>query len=311
MASKWWARRPFSMATILLVVSIAAGCRAPSAYKAPVTTFRDSSSVVIESTKRYLTALNKTERDIYEQASQSRQIQLLRINEVQVFDPQEIGARIRALDQLADYTALLYVLVTSDAPETTKGRAADLGDTLSRLSDEIAKLSGTRNDALKDAAARAFPVIGDILHAIVERKIQDALKRAIVAGDSPVNELIAAIKTDSALAYEQKRNALSATRRAAVDAYNSEFEKRDKADPARLKGYADVVAATEDRWEAFQTARPVDGLAAMQQANAAMVKFAKTPRPTVADLATFVDAMELFASTATRVGEAVRLLEGR
>jgi hypothetical protein len=299
-------------AVLALLACGVAGCHGPSAYKAPVTKFRDSSSVVIESTKAYLIALNKTERDhyIYTQASQPAQIRLITISEVQVFDPQEIGARIRALDQLADYTDLLYSLATSDAPETAKARARDLGTALTGLSAEIANLSGTRNDGIKTAAGRAFPVIGEVLHAIVERTVEQALAKAIVAGDGPVNELIAAIRTDAIIAYERKRSALSDTRRAAVDAYNTEFEKPVR-DPVKLKAAADLVAAVEDRWEAFQTARPIDGLEAMQRANTAMVKFAKLPKPSVTDFASFVDSMEAFASTAKRVGDAVRTLEGR
>jgi hypothetical protein len=305
---EWRATR--AVAALLLLVTVI-GCRGPSAYKAPVTKFRDSSSVVIESTKAYLLTLNKTERDhyIYHQASVPAQIQLLKINEVQGFDPQEIGARIRALDQLADYTDLLYSLATSDAPETAKARAKDLGAALTGLSDEIGKLTGAKNDGLKAAATRAFPVIGDILQAVVERTIEQALQKAIVAGDAPVNALIAAIKTDAQLAYERKRVALSDMRRAAVDVYNEAFQKG--TDAAKLKASADLVAETEDRWETFQTARPIDGLDAMQRANTAMVKFAKTPKPTIGDFGSFVDAMEAFASTARRVGEAVRTLEGK
>ena len=311
MTKQSYVRREYRAGVLLLLLcSVVAGCRGPSAYKAPVTKFRDSSSVVIESTKAYLIALNKTERDhyIYNQASRPAQIKLIAINEVQVFDPQEIGARIRALDQLADYTDLLYTLATSDAPETARARAKDLGTALTGLTDEIGKLSGDKNDGIKTAAGKAFPIIGEILHAIVERTIEQALQKAIVAGDGPVNELIAAIRTDSIVAYERKRNALSDTRRAAVDAYNTEFEKPTK-DPVKLKAAADLVAASEDRWEAFQTARPVDGLDAMQRANTALVKFAKLPKPSITDFASFVDAMESFASTAKRVGEAVRALE--
>jgi len=75
-----------------------------------------------------------------------------------------------------------------------------------------------------------------------------------------------------------------------------------------LKAYEDDVSATEDRWEAFQIARPVEGLTAMQKANTAMVAFAKTPKPAISDFETFVDAMETFAATAKRVGEAVAQL---
>ena len=124
------------LSTILAVTLLTASCARPGVYKAPVTKFRDASAVVIESTKAYLVALNKTERDHYisDQVAGGAPIQLLKIEEVQVFSPQAIAARMNALDELANYTELLYRLATSDAPETIKGKA--------RLSTALSKLSG-------------------------------------------------------------------------------------------------------------------------------------------------------------------------
>jgi hypothetical protein len=301
--------RPAAFA-LAIALALLVSCRQPSAYKPTVGKFRDSASVVIESTKSYLVALNKTERDRYiqRQSADSLQIRLVEIEEVQAFTPDAIGARLRALDQLADYSDLLYQLATSDAPETAKARATDLGKALDSLSGEVAKLSGAKNAGFKAAVDKAFPIIGDVLKAIVDRRIEEALKQAIVAGETPVTTLIQAIKVDAELAYQLKRNALSAHRAAAVNEYNREFEKGPQADRAKLKTYADLISQTEDRWELFQTARPVDGLDAMQRAAAAMVKFAKTPKPNITDFASFVEAMEAFSSTAKRVGEAVKQL---
>jgi hypothetical protein len=93
-----------------------------------------------------------------------------------------------------------------------------------------------------------------------------------------------------------------------VDQYNREFEKGKSADAARLKAFADAISAGEDRWEAFLTAQPTDGLEAMKRANQALVKFAATPRPNITDFASFVDAMDSFANTASRIGRAVQEL---
>jgi hypothetical protein len=302
-------------APLLLVAgfTLLAGCGGPGAYKQPVTRFRDSSSVVIESTKSYLVALNKTEREhfIRGQASEARQIRLIDIEAVQVFTPEAIGARLRALDQLADYADLLYQLAVSDAPETVKARAGDLGKALTNLSGEVAGLADADNSAFKSAVGKAFPIIGQVLSAIVSKRIEDALKDAMVAGDAPVNSLIQAIKTDAEIGYQRKRQALSKTRADAVQRYNIELEKGDRASPERLKGLAELILDTEDRWELFQTARPVAGLDAMQVATTAMVKFARTPKPNITDFATFVDAMEAFAAAAKRVGEAVNQLNLR
>lgn len=300
-----------SLLALLIAASLSVACKGPAAYKAPVTRFRDSSSIVIESTKQFLSALNKTERDHYIglQMANSAQIQLIRIEEVQAFNPAEIGARIRALDQLQDYTDLLYQLATSNASAASITRANDLNGALGKLSDEVSALNSTDNARFKSAATGAFSLIGEVLRAIIDEKIEAALRRAIAAGDEPVNKLILAIENDARTAYARKRTSLSGLRSASVDAYNTEFLKGPAANSDKLRAYSDLITKTEDRWEAFQTARPVDGLEAMRLANSALVKFADKSKPTVTDFASFVDSMEAFANTARRVGEAVQQIE--
>lgn len=153
-----------------------------------------------------------------------------------------------------------------------------------------------------------FPVIGDVLKAIVEQRIEDALKKAITTGVSPVNDLIEAIKVDAELAYERKRNALSKRRSDAVLQYNIEFQKGAGADAGALARYGGVISATEDQWEVFKIARPTVGLDAMQRANTALDTFARTARPTITDFASFVDAVEVFSAAAARVGQSLQQL---
>jgi len=297
------ARRLVALAALLL----AAGCARPSEYRAPVETFRDASAVVIRSTQTFLQALNKTERDHYisDQVASQSPIQLSRIEEVQVFGPEAIAARIEVLDHLADYTNLLYRLATSDSPDRVKGQARDLGEALANLSTSVSKLTGADNAGFKQSVTTVLPVIGDVLQAVVSQHVEDALKKAIAAGAGPVNSLIEAIKVDAELAFQRKRSALSKRRADAALAYNAQV---GKADAAALKKLGDAIVLTEDQWEAFQTARPVVGLDAMQRANLALEKFAKTRRPSAADLSSFVDAMEVFAAAAARLGEDVAKL---
>jgi hypothetical protein len=296
--------------TAVLLGLVNVGCARPSAYKAPVSKFRDASAVVIESTKTYLTALNKTERDHYidDQVASRGQIQLIRIEEVQVFSADAIAARLDALDELANYTELLFRLATSDAPETIKGSAKDLGTALTNLSDQVNKLGGADDAKFKSAVNTVFPVIGDVLKALVEQRIEDALQKAITTGAAPVNDLIEAIKVDAQIAFERKRNVLSKRRADAVLQYNTEFQKGANASPAALRRYADVISETEDQWEAFKIAQPTLGLDAMQRANTALEKFARTKKPTISDFASFVDAVEVFASAAARVGQGLEQL---
>jgi hypothetical protein len=303
-------RRIPRIAIVTIAIAFSAACARPSAYKAPVTKFRDASAVVIESTQAYLTALNKTERDHYidDQVANQAPILLLKIEEVQVFGAEAIAARLDALDRLADYTELLYRLATSGAPETIKGKATDLGTALSNLSGEINGLTGADNGGFKKAAGTVFPIIGDVLKTVVEQRLEDALKKAATTGAGPVNTLIEAIRIDAEVAYERKRNVLSKRRADAAIAYNTESAKGAKAAAGTLRRLANVISDTEDQWEAFQTARPAAGLDAMQEANLALETFARTPNPRIADFASFVDAMEVFASAAARLGQGVKRL---
>jgi len=297
----------------LLILAVVSGCAKPSAYKAPVGKFRDASMVVIQSTKVYLTELNKVERDqyIYSQASKPEQIKLNEIEQVQVFSKEGIAARLNALDQLSSYVDLLNQLANSTAPETIKTKASDLQTSLTNLSGQIKTLSGEDDKQFKNVAGTVLPIIGDVLQAFADQAIENALKKAITVGAGPVNQLIQAIEQDATVAYERKRNRFSAMRVMLIDQYNREFEKGKNAEPEKLKAYADAISAEEDRWEAFLTAQPTDGLEAMKSANQALVQFAGTSKPSVSDIARFVDAMDSFAATAVRVGRAVQALSGK
>jgi len=251
--------------------------------------------------------MNKTERDHYisDQVASQAPIQLNRIEEVQVFGPDAIAARMRALDDLAAYTDLLYKLATSDSPDTIKAQAKDLGTALTNLSTEAASLSNTDNEGFKRSVAAVTPVLGDVLQAIVAQKTEDALRKAVTTGAAPVNSLIDAIKVDAEVAYQRKRSALSKRRADAVQAYNVTVQKGTTGSLNRL---GDAIILTEDQFEAFRAAKPDTGLEAMKQANVALEKFARTPHPRQTDVAAFVDAMELFAAVAARLGQDVQQL---
>jgi hypothetical protein len=295
---------------VVLAIASGVGCAHPSAYKAPVAKFRDASAVVIESAKAYLTELNKTERDIYIQgeASKPAQIKLADIEEHQVFSKEAIAVRLNALDTLANYTDLLNQLANSDAPDQVKTKAADLQTALTGLSGQVKSLTGTDDAQFKSVAGKVLPVIGEVLQAFAEKRIEDALKKAIDTGAGPVNELIQAIEVDITLAFERKKSEFSQLRLVPIDQYNIDLKGADRA---KLQADVNAISATEDRWDSFLNANPKDGLEAMKRANDALVKLARTPKPKITDFASFVDTVESFAATANRVGKAVHELTGK
>jgi hypothetical protein len=306
--------RSFTLKTsalIIVALLLLTSCTTTTGYRNPITKFQDASSVVIASTRTYLTELNKTERDKYiqEQLSAQAQIQLNQIEAVQVFSRDGLKARLDALDQLAGYGVLLARLANSDAPESIRTQVQGLGDALKNLSDETARLpNNSDNQSFKQAVGPVATILGEVFDLIIQQRIQAALDRAIQVGDSPVNRLLNAIHSDIIIAYQRKRNSLSDMRVILVDEYNRELSKSPR-DSEKLRLWAERISANEDRWESFGNANPGEALDAMASAHTALVNYAKSPKgPT--DLASLVDAIETFAARAQRVGQAIQNLRG-
>jgi predicted DNA-binding ribbon-helix-helix protein len=297
-----------ALTALLVVVLASLGC-GRAGFVEPVTSFQEASSVVIASTRLYLTELNKIEREHYltDQASKKLQIKLPELEAVQVFSQEGLKARLDALDQLARYGALLSRLAKSDAPERVKAEAETLGTSLRDLTETVNTLNGDDDKAFKNAVGPAAALIGEVLNLVVEQRLREALKAAVERGEAPVNRLVAAIGSDLVIAYERKRNLLSNLRVAFVDQYNVEQQK-PAPDLGRLRALADQVRAHEDRWEVFASANPATGLDAMRDAHTALVSYARSAGR-VTDLASLVEAMEAFSARARRLGQAVVALQ--
>jgi hypothetical protein len=292
----------------LLTVALSVGC-GPEKYRTPISKFQAASAVVVESTRVYVSELNKVERDNYilEQVSTKTQIKLDEIEAAQVFSKEGLQARLDALDLLAGYGDLLSKVANSDAPEKVRAQADALKTSLTNLSTTTSGLTGADDTRFKAALGPVTSIIGEVLNFIVQRKITEALDKAILSGEAPVNAMLSVIGSDIEVAYERKRSAFSNLRVMLVDAYNRELEKGDKADAERLRTYGDRIRAHEDRWEEFGNANPKEGLEAMARAHAALVGYARS-RKKIVDFGTLVDAMEAFSARAQRLGQAVQAL---
>jgi hypothetical protein len=290
---------------------LAISCNNPAVYRSPVSKFHDASTLVIASSKAVYTGLNKAERDHYidQQFSRRQPIDPTELAKAQVFSADEIAARLKALDVLAGYSELLFQLANMTAPSTVKSKVSDLQQALSNLSGEVSKLDASTNSTFQNASKTVFPVLGTALQAFENGKIDEALRKAVLAAAKPLNDLIAAMEIDMQVSYERQRNFLSGQRREKFQQYNADVKAN--ADLSKLRAEADSISLMEDQWEAFRTARPTEGLEAMKQAHAALIGFAQKPKPSVTDFATFVDAMDSFANTAQQIGEVFLQLKGK
>jgi hypothetical protein len=295
------------LASLLFVlVLFPTGC-GPAGFKEPITKFRDSSAVVIASTKIYLGELNKVERGNYilEKASERGQIKLDELEAVQVFSKEGLQARLDALDQLAAYGELLLKLANSDAPEKITAEATNLGEAIKKLSGTVSGFAGADDANFKAAVDPVAKIIGTIVESIVQKKISDALSKAINKGEEPINALLEAIRSDMQVAYERKKSFFSNTRVILIDDYKNALDKG--ADSERLRTLAERIRTHEDRWEELGSANPSEAIDAMKKAHTALVKYAKSSHK-VTDLASLVDAMEVFAARAKSIGQSIQAL---
>ncbi|WAK00533.1 hypothetical protein [Methylobacter sp. YRD-M1] len=299
------------MAFCFIAACVTAGCADQTAYRAPVSTFQDASSVMVHSARIYLTQLNKVERDAYirRQAANNQHIRLNEIEKTQSFSPEEIAVRLEALNGLSRYGELLGQLANSDAPEKITAGASDLAHSLQKLSSDVSQLAEKpANNKFVNSTGPVVQIVGEVARIAAEKKIQAALDHAILAGEEPIRNLIHAIRDDITIAYERKRNALSAQRVDYVDAYEDTVSAAGNSNYDQRKQRADELIAYLDVWESFPLTNPYEGLNAMADAYSALVAYAKSPKaPT--DLSSLADQVELFAARANRIGAAIQQLE--
>ena len=301
-----YASRGMVLALGISLTVLLPGCRT-AGYRDPIAKFQAAASVVIASTRLYVTELNKVERGHYitSKLSERAEIKLLELEKVQVFSQEGLKARLDAMDQLASYGSLLSKLANSDAPATVSAEAQSLGESIKKLSTTVSGFTDTNDTAFQSAVGPVATIVGEILSLVVQNKIREAMDKAIKDGEVSINKLLRVIRTDIALAYERKRSALSDLRVVLVREYERERGANGEAEKLRL--YAERVRAHEDRWEVFDSADPGEGLDAMAKAHTALVKYAKSSQK-VNDLASLVEVLEAFAARATNIGRAVQTL---
>ncbi len=296
---------------LLIIISIS-GCGSTSGYREPITKFNNASSVVINSTKIYLSELNKVERNAYvdKQTSDKKYIKLIDINEKQVFSAEQISARLKALNLLSKYGELLGQLATSDAPERITSNATNLGAALSKLSHDVSGNTEENKTDFSKAIGPVTEIVGVIASSAIERKMKKALDTAITEGKEPIELLIEAIEVDIIIAFQRKRNALTTRETALVDKYNLELEaiKNGTGDPIQLEKNAEELKSLLTIRETFKSSNPTDGFEAMKTAHKALIDYANSDK-NEQKFADLIEAMEAFTAKAERIGVAVNQLQ--
>ncbi|MFY9223760.1 MAG: hypothetical protein WAQ98_13895 [Blastocatellia bacterium] len=300
--------KPILIFLVVFLLTSSACSRA--GFDKPIVKFQGASLVVIESSKTIFSELNKVERDQYilEKLRKREEIQLIELEKTQVFSREALKVRMDALEALKRYGELLMEAAKSDSPTKIKAEAINLGEAIKNLSSETSSLTGVDDGKFQSAVGPFATIIGSVLNLFIEGKIQDALNKAINEGEKPINALIQVLRSDMQLAYQRRKTALGGMRVLFVQEYKKELDKGNMADAERLKLCADRVIEHEDRWEKLLLIQPESGLDAMAKAHSALVTYANSKRK-ASDFATLVESMEIFASQALSIGQAINELK--
>jgi hypothetical protein len=294
------------MKTLLLAAMLLAGCAKPAAYREPIVRYQLASAVVIENARiEYADANDRERAAVVARAVERRQrmdLVQLSSDEVKVLDGAGIAARMSALNALAKHGQLLLALASSDAPERSRAAANDLGGAIADLQ---SALTSAPSDEFKNKATGFAAIAGEIIRLALEKRISEALDRAILASEGDVDALIGLIRRDMGLLYERRKSILSAERVAAIDDFNDEVG-RVQVDREALRKAANRVLWVEEEWDQLallQGAAP--SLDAMSQAHRTLVAYAKGPK-SPQDLADLIEAIESFVARVSIVADAIK-----
>lgn len=288
------------------------GCVKPSAYKDPISKFQTATVVVTEGTRNEYYAVNKRERDalIDRHIAEGKKIDLLLLNETRLIEDNDFSARMDALYALKKHGELLFKLANSAAPEEAKQAVNSLDDALLKLS---SSLKQAPSSDFKTKAGAFATIASEVTNLVLNAKVEEALKKAILLSEKDVSSLIALLKDDMAAIRARQKSTLSQARVLATDEYNQELKKTDKEgkpayDPNKLKAAAEKIKEAEDVWENLAFL-PGPGFKEMNDAHQKLVSYAKKDRKSPEDLAELVAAMEAFSEQAKIIADAIKNIQ--
>ena len=292
---------------VLTLIILVTGCT-PAAYREPITRYQQASTVVIEGARITYSGANRGERnaEIDRRLERRERITLgvLNSEELLLLGPDDIAARMKALDALAKHGELLLTLASSDAPQRAKDAANSLDDAIVSLG---TALGDAPSDRFKETAGGFATIAGEIANFALEAKIKAALDKAIVASDGQVKALMRILRAEMDALYQRRRVILSSERLAAVDVYN-ELIEQPNPNPASLAKAVARIKAAEDAWDDLPLllgAGP--GLDAMTQAHQKLVDYASSDKAPQ-DFASLVEAVDAFVTRAKVIAGAIQTI---
>lgn len=334
-------RSALALALVAAVLVSQSACSRVARLREPIAAFKSATNVVTESARLSYDLVNRNVLDEALHEAQCVEIDPLvecvapardpavprltstELKKKRIFSDEGMRARLDALASLDRYVNLLNEMVNTDKPERIAESAAELKTSIDRLAEKIADLAkpgtpgrgGGGGDSTNANTVRFVNAVGLfttatelILTAIANRKREKALKRAIENGNTPVRELIEALKTDFAIFWTDANLAVNDRVTLAYNAFHTEIATRANnsgsgGSRSGLASFRREILDAEAERELVRATSPVDAVEKMQAAHSEMVKW--STQPTETNFIASIQAIQTYVAAATRLGAAV------
>lgn len=286
-------------------------------FKEPVANYSATMALSNATLREYYTQLNSFERAIYldrmlylptEEVFEVKDKK--RTGLVAQFSPVQIQARLEAINLLTAYGERLGALAGTDAPERFNLGAQTLGTNLVGLGASFKALEASGDSTAGNYTEAVSTVIGLLGEMYLDKKRDQALTKAVLDAEEPVNQIINALEIDvNSMIEPLRQSGMSQQLSGAVQEYNLKVvdcRESEKAcltleqRQAKLKRIEALAAA----YEASIINEPSDVIDGIRDAHGALVRYAKSPRKPP-DLASLVAALELFNNRVRPIAEAI------
>ena len=302
-------QRRHSIHLLLIFLFVSFSC-AVNKFRQPITNFQTATAVVVAHARSVIIDLNRVQRNrmIARHREENKPIQLRDLKDSRLIQNDDLNVRLQALDNLSDYVDLLVQIANSDAPDRIARSAVGLSDAMNTLTTTVSGLTTPTNNAFKTVFTTASPAIAEILRSIAQKKIKEAVETAVLKGEKPINDLIAAIGDDLEVAFFQRRANMEEDREALLHQYNTEVTKNPRSERA-LEELSKQVMAHEDLMDELANASPKSTLNAMAKAHSKLVAYAHDKSP--GSFAEAAEAIEIFVAIGKKFGEAALKLKAQ
>lgn len=279
-------------------------------FRKPITNFQTATTVVTAHTNSVMTELNRIQRNrmIIRHQQENKPIFLRDIKASYLIQPEDLKVRLDALKNLNEYVDLLIQIANSDAPEQIAKSATSLSDALNNLTTTVTGLPIEGDAKFTTAFTTASPFIADILNIVAQKKIRHAVQTAILTGEKPINDLIAAIGDDLEVVFIHRKANLEEDRVDLLSKYNKEVGNTPKNEII-IEQLSREIMVHEDVMDELVNANPRSALKAMAKAHSKLIAYAHYNTP--GTFAEVIEAIEIFSAVSKKLGDAAMKLKNQ